>query len=198
MSNSKRKEKMKDRFTLFHALERKIWGEKIHANPYFATISIFAAALAGALFGGGRLFYEWFDWDVAVGNVAAAAFVVVVWGYDVAESIIACESWKAALGRSALLLPVLVLAFVIGAVVSVVVIVVVVVVLAVWFMALFAGQALKGSGGRSSGRSSGPDQFGYDENGSACKLEVTGGGYARDDYGRRWRNDGGTKWHLDE
>lgn len=191
---------MKDRFTLFHALEREIWGEKINANPYFATISIFAAALAGALFGGGRLFYEWFDWDVAVGNVAAAAFVVVVWGYDVAESIVASESWKAVLGRSALLLPVLVLAFVIGAIVSVVVIVVVVVVLALWFMALFAEQALKSSGDRSSVRSSGsgPDQVGYDETGSACKLEETGGGYARDDYGRRWKNDGGPKWHLDE
>ena len=103
--------------TFFGALERKIWGDKINANPYFATLSILAVMLAGAVSGGGRLFYEWFGWDMAMNNVAMAALIVWVWGYDVAESIVAAEDWKAALGRSLLLLPVLILAFVFGAVV---------------------------------------------------------------------------------
>lgn len=85
--------------TFFGALERKIWGDKINANPYFATLSILAVMLAGAVSGGGRLFYEWFGWDMAMNNVAMAALIVWVWGYDVAESIVAAEDWKAALGR---------------------------------------------------------------------------------------------------
>ena len=51
----------------------------------------------------------------------------------------------------------------------------------------------------SSGDSdSGYDRWGYDENGSAHKLENIGGGYARDSDGRRWKSDGGSKYHLDE
>ena len=66
--------------TFFGALERKIWGDKINANPYFATLSILAVMLAGAVSGGGRLFYEWFGWDMAMNNVAMAALIVWVWG----------------------------------------------------------------------------------------------------------------------
>ena len=187
---------MKNKITLFWVLERKIWGDRVNANPYFATLSILAVALAGAISGGGRLFYEWFGWDMAMSNVAMAALIVWVWGYDVAESIVASQGWKPALGRSLLLLPILALAFAVGAVVSVVVICVIV----VWLVLLFISYALESSGGRSGSRSSddsGPDQFGYDGS-AAHKLEKTGGGYARDDSGRRWKNDGGSKWRLDE
>lgn len=144
---------MKNKITLFQVLERKIWGDRINANPYFATLSILAVALAGAISGGGRLFYEWFGWDLAMNNVAMAAFVVWVWGYDVAESIVAAQGWKPALGRSLLLLTMLILAFTIGAVVSVVVICVV----AVWLVLLFISYALRSSGGRSGGSSSDDD-----------------------------------------
>lgn len=144
---------MENKITLFWILERKIWGDKINANPYFATLSILAVALAGAITGGGRLFYEWFGWDMAMNNVAMATLIVWVWGYDVAESIIAAQDWKSALGRSLLLLPVLVLAFAVGAAVSVVVICAV----AIWLALLFIGSALKSLGGRSGGTSSDDD-----------------------------------------
>lgn len=183
--------------TFFGALERKIWGDKINANPYFATLSILAVMLAGAVSGGGRLFYEWFGWDMAMNNVAMAALIVWVWGYDVAESIVAAEDWKAALGRSLLLLPVLILAFVFGAVASVVVICLVI----LWLALMFISHALSSSGGRSKKRSadgSGPEQYGYDENGLQVVIRNEGGGYGRDDYGRRWKNEGGSKWSKDE
>lgn len=53
------------------------------------------------------------------------------------------------------------------------------------------------SGASDSSSDSGPDQFGYDGS-IAYKLKKTGGGYAHDDSGRRWKSDGGSKWHLDE
>ncbi|WP_143029391.1 hypothetical protein [Alistipes timonensis] len=142
---------MKNKMTFFGAIERNIWGDKINANPYFATLSILAVMLAGAVAGGGRLFYEWFRWDMAMNNVAMAALIVWIWGYNVAESIIAAEDWKVALGRSLLLLPVLILAFVFGAVASVVVICLVI----LWLALMFISYALTSSGGRSGSRSGG-------------------------------------------
>ena len=63
------------------------------------------------------------------------------------------------------------------------------------------GESLSDEAQRSSSSGdsdSGYDRWGYDENGSAHKLENIGGGYARDSDGRRWKNDGGSKYHLDE
>lgn len=149
--------------TFFGALERKIWGDKINANPYFATLSILAVMLAGAVSGGGRLLYEWFGWDMAMNNVAMAALIVWVWGYDVAESIVAAEDWKAALGRSLLLLPVLILAFMFGAVASVMVICLVI----LWLALMFISHALTSSGGRSGSRSG---RSSSDDDGSSIEL----------------------------
>ena len=64
-----------------------------------------------------------------------------------------------------------------------------------------AGESISAEARHSSSSDdsdSGFDHWGYDENGSAHKLENIGGGYARDSSGRRWKNDGGTKYHLDE
>ena len=35
----------------FNSIEEKIWGEEVVSNPYFATVSIYLAALLGALIG---------------------------------------------------------------------------------------------------------------------------------------------------
>ncbi len=174
--------------TFFGAIERNIWGDKINANPYFATLSIISVLLAGAVSGGGRLFYEWFGWDMAMNNVAMAALIVWIWGYNVAESIVAAEDWKVALGRSLLLLPVLILVFAFGFIASVVVIFLV----TAWVVLMLAGALLSGSGGGNSKkkRYSLNDGTEVEEESDGVYRDVSGSGRTfRDVGGGRVRED---------
>lgn len=179
---------MKNKMTFFGAIERNIWGDKINANPYFATLSIISVLLAGAVSGGGRLFYEWFGWDMVMNNVAMAALIVWIWGYNVAESIVAAEDWKVALGRSLLLLPVLILAFAFGFIASVVVIFLV----TAWVVLMLVGALLSGSGGGNSKkkRYSLNDGTEVEEESDGVYRDVSGSGRTfRDVGGGRVRED---------
>lgn len=83
---------MKEAIAWFYTIDKKLWGDKIETNPYFATLSILFVALVGACSGAGRIFYEWFDWDVATNNVAMAYLFILIWGMNLCESIVASES----------------------------------------------------------------------------------------------------------
>lgn len=190
---------MKTKITWFWTWEKKIWGDKVNANQYFATLSILFAAMLGACVGGGMVFHEGFGWNTDTNLVAIGALLILLWGYNIAESIVASETAMIALWRSLLIMTCILMAFTIGVIASVVVIILV----TIWFVLLLIGSLLSGSGhsssgNRSRGASDGVEQYGYDENGSQYTMRDIGGGYARDDNGRRWKNDGGSKWSLDE
>lgn len=133
----------------------------MNANPYLASLSILVAALGGVTFGGGRVLYEWFQWDIATNNVAMVAAIVMIWGYNLAESIIASDSWKQALGRSLLILLMLVLAAVVGAVASVIVlciIAIIALIVIIWFVIQVISIAL--GNGVSKGKVTLTDEYG--------------------------------------
>ncbi len=191
---------MKEKITWFWAWEKRIWDDKVETNRYMATLSILFAAVMGACLGGGRVFYEWFGWDSVPNIVAQGYLLIVIVGMNLCESVIASRSGKVILWRSLLVAGCILAAFAIGVIASVVVIFLV----TVWFVLSLIGSLLSGSGSRrssgsrSSGSSGSVEQYGYDENGSQYTMRDVGGGYARDDNGRRWKNDGGSKWSLDE
>lgn len=76
---------MKEAIAWFYTIDKKLWGDRIETNPYFATLSILFVALVGACSGAGRIFYEWFDWDVATNNVAMAYLFILIWGVNLCE-----------------------------------------------------------------------------------------------------------------
>lgn len=137
--------------TWVYALDRRIWGGKVEANRYFATLSVLSALVMGACMGGGTVFREWFGWDTAPDAAAMGAALLLVWGWNLAESIVASKTGWIALSRSLLLWLILALAFAFGVVASVVVLFLV----AAWVVLTFIGYALSGSGGRSRGGSGG-------------------------------------------
>ena len=61
--------KIQDKITFFHALEAKIWEDKVEANPYLATLSILIAAVSGALVGGSDTLRNWFDWNFDISMI---------------------------------------------------------------------------------------------------------------------------------
>lgn len=190
---------MKENITWFWAWEKRIWADKIETNRYLATLSILFAAIMGACLGGGRVFHEWFGWDSAPNVVALGYLLILILGMNFCETVVASKVGWVILWRSLLLMLCVIVAFAIGVIASVVVIFLT----AAWLVLMLVGSLLSGSGSRSSssrsGQSSGGvEQYGYDENGSQYTMRDIGGGYARDDNGRRWKNDGGSKWSLDE
>ena len=189
---------MKEKMTWFWNWEKSIWGDKIETNRYFATLSIMFVAVMGVFCGSGDTLRSWFDWDTAISNLVACGMLIFIWGLNVCESIMASMSASAMLGRSLMLLAVLVAAFFIGYVASVIVLFLV----ATWVVLTFASGmvsgALNGGSSPSGSANSGPEQYGYDENGSQVVIRNEGGGYGRDDYGRRWKNEGGSKGSKDE
>ncbi len=197
---------MKNLFRKFWIHEGKLWHEaqapgtevrrKINSNPYFATLSLWFVLFVGILTGGGQVIGGWFSKDdIQPDNVAMIALVLFVWCANMGESVVASPNARIAIFRSLLLLLYMAVALVLGYVGSVVLLFLVLIVLVVFFLSGGIGALLKGAGGSSSGTC--PDQYGYDGS-SAFKLEDMGGGYARDGAGRRWKNEGGSNWSLDE
>ena len=188
---------MKEKITWFWNWEKRIWDDKVEANRYFATLSIMFVAVMWACVGGGRIFHEWFNWDTDTNVVAVGALLILIWGYNLAESIVASKTAMTALWRSLLVLVCLVGFFAFGVVASVVVIV-----LVIGYLILLVVSGVLSAGGKSGRGGLFSDQqveqYGYDENGSQHTMRNIGGGYARDDYGRRWKNAGGSNWEKDE
>lgn len=147
----------REKITFFYALEEHIWNEKVEANKYLATLSILFVAILGGIVGGGNTFAEMFNWDTAPSLLSILSVCILVWGANVAESIIASANGWVALGRSALMLLVMAVAFALGFLLAVVVIIIVCLIL----ILLFASGALKGalSGGGSGSSSSNREEY---------------------------------------
>ncbi len=188
---------MKNKITWFWNIDRRLWGDDLATNRYMATITLMFAMVLGALAGGGTLLSEMFGWNISISYAAAGQTLVYIWGYNVAESVIATDSYKIMVLRSLLLLVVTVAAVAIGALVSAVVIIGVI----LWLGLMIISAGLSGGFGKgssSSSSSSEPQEYGYDENGSQHRIKRSGGGYGFDEDGRRWKNESGSKWSPDE
>lgn len=123
----------------------KIWGEKVSANNWLLPLSVLAAALTGVVFGGGMIFQSVSNTTL----IGVGGSLIMIWGYNLAESIIASSTPLVAFGRSALTLVTIVAVFVLSCVASVVVLVVIALLLVAFIMLFFASKGLFGGGGKT-------------------------------------------------
>lgn len=145
---------LKEKLTFFYALEEAIWKDKVEANPYLGTLSILICAICGALLGGGNTLAEMFGWDVAPEALPLVISCIIIWGSNVAESILSSTNAWVALGRSILILLVMGIAFAIGYLLAVVVIFIVTLIVILLFATGMLKGALSGGGSSSSSSSS--------------------------------------------
>ncbi len=123
----------------------KIWGEKVSANNWLLPLSVLAAALSGIVFGGGMIFQSVSNTTL----IGVGGSLIMIWGYNLAESIIASSTPLVAFGRSVLTLVTIVAVFVLSCVASVVVLVVIALLLVAFIMLFFASKGLFGGGGKT-------------------------------------------------
>lgn len=123
----------------------KIWGEKVSANNWLLPLSVLAAALSGVVFGGGMVFQSVSNTTL----IGVGGSLIMIWGYNLAESIIASSTPLVAFGRSVLTLVTIVAVFVLSCVASVVVLVVIALLLVAFIMLFFASKGLFGEGGKT-------------------------------------------------
>lgn len=122
----------------------KIWGDKVSANNWLLPLSVLAAALTGVVFGGGMVFQSVSNTTL----IGVGGSLIMIWGYNLAESIIASSTPLVALGRSVLTLVTIVAVFVLSCVASVVVLVIIALLLVAFIMLFFASKGLSGGGGK--------------------------------------------------
>ena len=122
----------------------KIWGEKVSANNWLLPLSILAAALSGVVFGGGMVFQSVSNTTL----IGVGGSLIMIWGYNLAESIIASKTPLVALGRSVLTLVTIVAVFVLSCVASVVVLVIITLLLLALLILVVASKGLLGEGGK--------------------------------------------------
>lgn len=134
-----------NKITFFYRLEKKLWKDETDANRYFATLSILVAAIAGALLGGKSVLEDYFRW---ISNVSILGFLgasIILYGMNIAESIIATTSAKIATLRSLLILVCMACAYVVGVIASVVIMIIVAIIAFILFL-MFMLTLLFGTG----------------------------------------------------
>lgn len=131
----------------------KIWGEKVSANNWLLPLSVLAAALTGVVFGIGMVFQSVSNTTL----IGVGGSLIMIWGYNLAESIIASSTPLVAFGRSVLTLVTIVAVFVLSCVASVVVLVVIALLLVAFIMLFFASKGLFGEGGKTFTLSNGDE-----------------------------------------
>ena len=152
---------IKDKITFFYAIEEKLWGDKVNANKYFATICILGAALLGAWHTAGSFMESAFGWAAEISIFYALMLVWYMWVINIAESVFACKDLVTATLRSLLILFSFVLAYVAGVILGTIVIIIVCVVLGLFALYIVLSM-LSGSlnaSMRSSSKSSDDDNY---------------------------------------
>lgn len=145
----------KNIFNFFYAIDKHLWGDEIYTNRYLATLSLLFVALLGAMQGGGSILNSWFGWDVEMNILTTIELSILVFGYNLFESIVSAKP-KIAFLRSLLTLGCFVAAFALGYLLAVVVIFAVAAIIVLWFI----GAAL--GGGSKSGRATVTDEYGHE------------------------------------
>lgn len=113
--------KLKDTITLLYRMDKKLWGDKIESNPYFASLSALFLAIFGGIYAIICIVDGYVD-DIEI----IFSSVWGIWILNIGESIFATTDVKTPILRSLLLLLIFPLSFILGGVIVVVVILVVV------------------------------------------------------------------------
>lgn len=145
----------KNIINFFYAIDKRLWGDEIYTNRYLATLSLLFVALLGAMQGGGSILNSWFGWDVEMNIISTIGLSILVFGYNLFESIVSAKP-KIAILRSLLILLCFVAAFVLGYVFAAVVLFAVAAIVVIGFI----GAAL--GGGSKSGRATVTDEYGHE------------------------------------
>lgn len=133
----------------------KIWGDKVSTNNWLLPLSILIVALRGVILGVCIVFNITNDILIALNTtnndilIATCSLLIILWEYNLAESIIASSTPLVALGRSVLTLVTIVAVFVLSCVASVVVLVIIALLLVAFIMLFFASKGLSGGGGKT-------------------------------------------------
>lgn len=181
--------KIQDKITFFHALEAKIWKDEVEANPYLATLSILVVAVSGALVGGSHTLRNWFEWNFYVSMIGTIGACILLWIYNLAESIIASKTAMIAILRSLLLLVLMAVAFCLGYAAAVVVIAIVTVVAVILgFMIIMGG--ITGSGNKLTLKN--------EETGEKVKVKDMGILGHVDSSGHRYERELDGKFHRED
>lgn len=134
-----------------------IWGDKVSANNWLLPLSILIVALKGVILGVCIVFnttnntFGLEDYVPTTNNailIATCSSLIILWGYNLAESIIASKTPLVALGRSVLTLVTIVAVFVLSCVASVVVLVIITLLLLALLILVVASKGLLGEGGK--------------------------------------------------
>lgn len=174
-------------------VESRKFGDKVHAHPRFATVTVVLAMIVGAVF----MIAAVLEDDLWV-MLLGATFLVYLMALQVAESVMASNTLGTAFKRFGLLLGFTLASFVIGAVTSVVlvaVLAILAIMLVIYVILGLVSGALSASG-TSSRRSGGSNNSTEeeltvtDEHGYERKLKDVGLGRYQDDKGDYWKSDG--------
>ena len=170
----------KNLLNFIYVMEKRFWGEGINTNRYFASISLLFIALLGAMQGGGAILHSWFNWDVEMSLPSTVGLAIVVFGFNLYESIVSAKPGIAAL-RSLFVFGCFVVAFVISYILAIVALFAVAALLVLWFV----GFALGGGGGRGkSSKTILTDQYGHE-----TEVEKTAFGQYQDAHGRTYTDN---------
>lgn len=145
----------KNILNFFYAIDKRFWGDDIYTNRYLASLSLLFVALLGAMQGGGSILNSWFGWDVEMNILTTIELSILVFGYNLFESIVSAKP-KIAILRSLLILLCFVAAFVLGYVFAAIVLFAVAAIVVLGFI----GAAL--GGGSKSGRATVTDEYGHE------------------------------------
>lgn len=100
-----------DYISFFHFIEEKLWGDKVNANKYFATLSILFAAMIGACHTEAAYSLPLLRWNIDFPTQLLLILAVYLWMVNTAESVFACKEIETACLRSLLILLALGLAY---------------------------------------------------------------------------------------
>lgn len=141
----------KSLFSILYTLDKNIWGEQINPNKYLATVTLLCCAVIGILWGSSNYLADMFNWDINITLTVSIASVIVLIGYNIAESIIAAETAKIAALRSLMMTGFMILGFIAGLIGSVILLVILTIVIGIYFIILVLRVVLGGSAGGSGG-----------------------------------------------
>lgn len=145
----------KNIFNFFYAIDKRFWGDDIYTNRYLASLSLLFVALLGAMQGGGSILNSWFGWDVEMNIISTIGLSILVFGYNLFESIVSAKP-KIAILRSLLILLCFVATFVLGYVFAAVALFAVAAIVILGFISAALG------GGSKSGRATVTDEYGHE------------------------------------
>lgn len=174
--------------SFFNVIERNIWGDKIDTNPYLATLSILFIALMGACNGGSEYINDLIETNIYTPPVTATlGFLILLFGFNLTESIIATDSAKIATLRALMLLFIHPVAYVLGYVLSVIMLVIITIIVAIALFIMLI-KAMLGGGVSGGGKKIVLDDGTVLRNGQS---DLLGGGASFD-------GDDGSRYHTDD